>query len=196
MDKPNKLDRKSRFGQVREIHNQDKDSGEWIRLEDLAKKYNVSISSLSRVEHGADPSISILKAYSETFNVSLAYLLDVDESEDMKASSVIKELGLSDTSVTTLKEILSLSSKGYDLTAVVNAFLGNREFTVGFFQTLLTYLENDNNDMASSILFSSLKEYIEMVVKLKLRTVLEERKKMGEIIAAIPDEIKYTSEDN
>ena len=148
------------------------------------------------MEHGADPSISILKAYSETFNVSLAYLLDVDESEDMKASSVIKELGLSDTSVTTLKEILSLSSKGYDLTAVVNAFLGNREFTVGFFQTLLTYLENDNNDMASSILFSSLKEYIEMVVKLKLRTVLEERKKMGEIIAAIPDEIKYTSEDN
>ena len=44
------LDGKSRFGQVRELYNQDRDVGEGITLEALEEKSHTSASTLSRVE--------------------------------------------------------------------------------------------------------------------------------------------------
>ena len=77
------------------------------------------------------------------------------------------------------------------MSAVVDAFLGNGELTLGFFQDLLAYLKNDNNGIVGDILFASLKDYIEKVVKPHLRTVLEKSEKMDKAIADIPDEVKY-----
>jgi len=191
MADPTNLDGKSRLGQVRELYNQDRDANDRITLEALARKYNFSVSTLSRAEHGAEPIGSILKAYSETFGVTVEYLLGMDESKGMRETTIIRELGLTDTSATTLKEMVAVSAKENDLSAVANAFLGNREATVGFFQGLLSYLKNDDKGMLSDILFLSLKEYIEMAVKPKLRMVIEASQKEDESIANIPDEVKY-----
>lgn len=192
MDDNTNLDGKTRFGQVRELYNQDRDANEGITLETLAEKYHISASTLSRIETGKqEPNVSVLKAYSETFGVTLEYLLGMNESADMKATTIIRGLGLTDTSAITLREMVDLSSKENDLSAVANAFLGNREATVGFFQGLLYYLKNDDNDMLSDIFFRSLKKYIESAVKPKLRMVIEKSLKEDEAIANIPDEIKY-----
>lgn len=192
MDDSINLDGKTRFGQVRELYNQDRNANEGITLEALYEKSGISVSTLSKVENGkTSPSVDVLKAYSETFGVTLGYLLGINESEDMKATAVVRELGLTDTTATTLKEILALSSPENDLSAVVDAFLGNGELTLGFFQDLLAYLKNDNNGIVGDILFASLKDYIEKVVKPHLRTVLEKSEKMDKAIADIPDEVKY-----
>lgn len=192
MDDHTNLDGKTRLGQVRELYNQDRDANEGITLEALAEKAHTTPSTLSRVENGiTGPSVNVLKVYSETFGVTAGYLLGISENEDMKINAVVRELGLTNTTAATLKEILASSSKESDLSAAVNAFLGNGESTVGFFLDLLNYLKNDDDSRLSVILFSFLEDYIKKVVKPQLKTALEKNQKMDEDYASIPDEVKY-----
>lgn len=193
MDSSTNIDGKSRLGQVRELHNQGrKVDEEWITLEALAEKYHISAATLSRAETGkSEPSVSVLKAYSEEFSVTLEYLLGISENEDMKTTAVVRELGLTDTTATTLKKILVSSSKESDLSAAVNAFLGNGEYTEVFFLNLLNYLKNDDDRRLSNNLFLFLEDYIKEVVKPQLKSVLEKSQATDEYIASIPDEVKY-----
>lgn len=192
MDNHTNLDGKTRLGQIRELYNQDRDANEGITLEALAKKANTTASTLSRVETGkTGPSVDVLKVYSETFGVTAGYLLGISENEDMKINAVVRELGLTDTTATTLKEILASSSKESDLSAAVNAFLGNGESTVIFFLNLFNYLKNDGDSRVNDILFTFLEDYIKKVVKPQLKSVLEKSQAMDEYYASIPDEVKY-----
>lgn len=189
-----------RFGEVRELFNEDKNMGERITLEMLAKKYNVSVATLSRVERGEqEPNISVIKAYSETFCVTPGYLLRLDESEKMKETAIIRTLGLTDSATTTLKEILASSSKENDLLAVLNAFLGNGKSTIKFFQDMLHYLKNCDRDvfnvdkdLLGDALFSSMRNYIDNMVKSQLRTVLERTQKMEELSIPNTGKVKYS----
>lgn len=193
MDSSNNLDGKSRFGQVRELFNEDKTVGERITLDMLAKKYNTSASTLSRIEKGAQqPGVNELKAYSETFGVTLGYLLGIDESENMKETAIIRSLGLTDSAAQTLKEIMASSSQENDLSAVLNALLGNGKLTVKFFDDLLHYLQNENGDVFSidrdilgGVLFSSMRDYIDKVVKIQLRKVLPKTQQLE--CLSVPD---------
>jgi len=148
------IDGKTRFGQVRELYNQEHKRGEQVTLEKLGEMCHTSPATFSRIEKGeTDPSIDVIKTYSELFGVTTAYLMGVDETDAIKETAAIKKLGLTDTTGNTLRNISAMSTDKNDLMALVNAFLGNGELTLGFFQNLLFYIEDENMDIEGDILF-------------------------------------------
>lgn len=188
----------TRYGKLREEYNER--NNKTLSQNDLAKKFHTSKSSISRIENGiTTPSPDILKEYSKFFDVSIEYLTDFSSAKKPENSIVGHELGITDDVVETLKFIKTLSTEGNNYTAVLNAFINNKEQTYNFISTILLYLaaEYENIDANNqhiqtndALLISNIASYIQNFVKPQLEPVLKKYSETSQELANIPIEIK------
>lgn len=174
-----------------------KDDSEEIDQEFIAKQLKISTSTVSRYENkNTNPSPEAIVLYSKLFDVSLDYIL----IDDVKAKTAInarvsEELGINDDVANTLADIHELSKEEYDLTAVLHAFIGNRENTVYLMGIILNYLAKEelynNSSENDALILSSLLRYINLHVKPQLKDVVQKYID-GQ---ALPDESYFSSYD-
>lgn len=177
------------------------DKSEEITQDMIADKFGITKSTISRFENGeTNVHAPELLYYSRLLGVSIEYLLDDNlKAKQPKNMRVGTDLGVTDAVADTMSLVndISKSSKYIiDLTAVLHAFIGNGENTVALLQTIFHYLAaeqqlgtNTNND---ALIISNLMRYIDVVVKPQLQEVLSKYNEEQEMIANIPDEIKYS----
>lgn len=166
---------------VREEYNET--HSEIITQTAMATKTKVNKSTISRIEKGQlTPSLEIVIAYHETFNVSMEYLIGESTSKQPENMKVGKDLGINDTAANTMKMIKSMSTPAYDYSAVLNAFIGNNENTFNLMTTLLSYFstqyinkeqQNSNSHTMDALILSNLMTYIDHFVKPQLESVIE-----------------------
>lgn len=137
---------KYRLKEVREDYNKrNSDKGIEITQEDMAKKCYTTKSTISRMEKGeTEPTINTLIKYAETFDVSIDYLLRYADAKNPEHRTVSHELGLSDKAIETLKYIKKNAAfEDYDISALVNAFIGSGSATFDYFNDLFNIMSDE-----------------------------------------------------
>lgn len=173
------------------------DTKDDIRQEDIAKMVGLKKSDISKLENGKRKPTDIdLLTYSKLFNVSLDYILDdTVKAKQPKNATISRKLGITDAVADTMKDIRDASSKEYDYSAVLNAFIGNGENTFSFiseiFACLLSEHVNGRNATNDALMISNILNYLEKYVKPQLTEVLERRRQYEEQLDDLPPEVRY-----
>lgn len=143
MQKNNNYERKpNRFREAREWYNERHDMR--INQSDMSKICHTSESTISAIEKNVrEPVPSIIRGYSETFNVSMEYLLGYSDAREYTNATVSHELGLTDEAIETLKYIKQMSCNDDDISALVSAFIGNGDKTYSLFRNMFDALAAD-----------------------------------------------------
>lgn len=97
---------------------------------ELAEQLHISQSTLDKAENGELPSLSTVTAYHDFFHVPYSTLLGETDTYDSDNLHLNKELGLSDDCIATIKNLPPISL------AMLNCFLGKKEYTELFFYNL------------------------------------------------------------
>jgi transcriptional regulator with XRE-family HTH domain len=153
-----------------------------IHQEDIAKMVGLKKSDISKLENGhRKPTYKDLLTYSKLFHVSLDYILDnTVKAKKPQNATISRQLGITDAVADTMKSIRDVSSKEYDYSAVLNAFIGNGENTFNFINEIFTYLlsehVNGRNATIDALMISNILNYLEKYVKPQLTEVLERRR--------------------
>lgn len=181
------------FARLRERYNEN--SPVLLSQAALAKKFGVSKSTISRLENDLEyrPKAELLQQYSDFFKVSLNDLTGTkpDIRREQQATA-LRAMGLSDSAVETLQHIADTSTSSLNLMALVNALMGSGEHTVTFLLEIMDRLKSDDrNAFVDFISSEMIQAFFNDVVKPQMRTSLEKSRKMDELIAGVPDEIKY-----
>lgn len=137
---------KYRLKEIRENYNKlNSDKGIEITQEDMAKKCYTTKSTISRMEKGeTEPTVNTLIKYAETFDVSIDYLLRYTNAKNPEHRTVSHELGLSDKAIETLKYIKKNAAfEDYDISALVNAFIGSGSATFDLFNDLFNIMSDE-----------------------------------------------------
>lgn len=173
------------------------DTKDDIRQEDIAKMVGLKKSDISKLENGKRKPTDIdLLTYSKLFNVSLDFILDdTVKAKQPKNATISRKLGITDAVADTMKDIRDASSKEYDYSAVLNAFIGNGENTFSFiseiFACLLSEHVNGRNATNDALMISNILNYLEKYVKPQLTEVLERRRQYEEQLDGLPPEVRY-----
>ncbi len=173
------------------------DTKDDIRQEDIAKMVGLKKSDISKLENGKRKPTDIdLLTYSKLFNVSLDYILDdTVKAKQPKNATISRKLGITDAVADTMKDIRDASSKEYDYSAVLNAFIGNGENTFSFiseiFACLLSEHVNGRNATNDALMISNTLNYLKKYVKPQLTEVLERRRQYEEQLDDLPPEVRY-----
>lgn len=121
----------------------------------MADKCRISSSTISRYERGETfPNQEVLNVYCETFDVTMEYLTGYAKSNKNENMKVAHNLGITDDTIETLELINAFSDNANDYISVINAFINNKEFTLGFTQNILKYVttvisSTDNGDIGN-----------------------------------------------
>ena len=187
----------NRFKQLRLEYNNlvsaDKDE---LSQTDLANEMGLVRSHISKLESGkTNPTLEDYIYYHGKFGVTIEYLLGETNSKKPKNMRVGKDLGVTDAVADTMKDIRDASSKEYDYSAVLNAFIGNGENTFSFiseiFACLVSEHVNGRNATNDALMISNILNYLEKYVKPQLTEVLERRRQYEEQLDNLPPEVRY-----
>lgn len=157
----------------------------------IAKEMGVTRSKISHLESGDyRPTLDDYIYYHNKFGVTIEYLLGETASKKLSNINAGRDLGITDAAADTLRIIKNRSIKDDNLSAVVSAFLGNREATMCFFDQIFSYLlsehVNGKNPTVDALMISEIVNYIEFYVRPALTEVLERKKhydeKMHEVL--------------
>ena len=180
------------FATLRENYNSDKDKRkDRMTQEKLGKMLGVSGPTISKYESGEMiPGHDIVQGYARIFKVSTDYLLGTTTpSQSTRDDIAYRKLGLTDDAVKTIKMITENSSAALDLSALLNAFLSGGEHTVLLFQSLLRYLENDDNEWNNMLLLRELKPYLRDIVEPKIQTAIRNSQRENDAILEAQDQL-------
>ena len=187
----------NRFKQLRLEYNQ-KVSPDIDELSqtDLANEMGLVRSHISKLESGkTNPTLDDYIYYHDKFGVTIEYLLGETMAKKPKNLRVGADLGVTDAVADTMTDIRRASSKEYDYSAVLNAFIGNGVNTFNFiseiFSCLLSEHINGRNATNDALMISNILNYLEKYVKPQLTAVLERRKQYEEQLSELPPEAKY-----
>ena len=173
------------------------DKKDEIRQDDIAKMVGLGKSNISKLENETrKPTAEDLLAYSKLCHVSLDYILDDKvKAKQPKNATISRQLGITDAVADTMRNIRDASSKEYDYSAVLNAFIGNGENTFSFiseiFSCLLSEHVNGRNATNDALMISNILNYLEKYVKPQLTEVLERRRQYEEQLDDLPPEVRY-----
>ncbi len=136
----------NRFKQLRLEYNNlvsaDKDE---LSQTDLANEMGLVRSHISKLESGKNnPTLEDYIYYHGKFGVTIEYLLGETNSKKPKNMRVGKDLGVTDAVADTMKDIRDASSKEFDYSAVLNAFIGNGENTFSFISEIFACLLSEH----------------------------------------------------
>ena len=157
-----------------------------IRQEDIAKMVGLNKSDISKLENGhRKPTYKDLLTYSKLFHVSLDYILDdTVKAKKPQNATISRQLGITDAVAETMKKINKHSSKEYDYSAVLNAFIGNGEYTFDFISQIFTYLlsehKNGNSTTMDALMIHTIMTYIDNFVRPQLKDVMNRRQSYEE----------------
>ncbi len=183
-----------------------------LRAQDLAKIFKqmsptvkISDGTMSNIENGhIHPSFEVLKCYHDYFKVPYETLMGeggiAKKPEHMIASA---ELGLSDEALDTIKSLLP------DSLEMLNALIGNKEYTTLFLHNMLMNLhelyelsEHPKEDVGMSnaelytkarrALEDSMTRYLLDQPYTNLKRKFKRIDKEKEYLATIPDEEKFS----
>lgn len=183
---------------IREEYNESlSDKKDEIRQDDIAKIVGLGKSNISKLENETrKPTVDDLLTYSKVCHVSLDYIMDDSvKAKQPKNATISRQLGITDAVADTMKAIRAASSKEYDYSAVLNAFIGNGENTFSFiseiFACLLSEHVNGRNATNDALMISNILNYLEKYVKPQLTEVLERRRQYEEQLDDLPPEVRY-----
>ena len=187
----------NRFKQLRLEYNNhvsaDKDE---LSQTDLANEMGLVRSHISKLESGkTNPTLEDYIYYHDKFGVTIEYLLGETNSKKPKNMRVGRDLGVTDAVADTMTDIRKASSKEYDYSAVLNAFIGNGENTFSFiseiFACLLSEHVNGRTATNDALMISNILNYLEKYVKPQLTEALERRRQYEEQLDDLPPEVRY-----
>lgn len=194
-------DNENRFKKARRIYNEAKEhKSDEITLQKLADLTHMDKGTYSKLESGKiNPTLEHVKLYHEKFGVTMEYLayesIHAMFPENVRVSS---DLGVTDAVADTMVILKNMSTDEANYTAVLNAFIGNKDATFNFINSILTYLYCDfidnkkNSSVYDALMTTTVINYINQYIKPQLQPVLETRHKIIERNA----EIKSSQEDS
>ena len=97
---------------------------------ELAEKLHISQATVDNAENGILKSLSTVIAYHDYFHIPYSTLLEETECENIDNVHINMELGLSDSSISSIKSLSPVSL------AMLNCFLGKGASTELFFNNL------------------------------------------------------------
>lgn len=193
--------KENHFKAARRVYNENQEyKSEEITQSDLAKIIHRDKGNISKLEAGKLKTITLeqVMLYHEKFGVSMEYLvydtINAMFPENIRVSS---DLGVTDSVADTMVMLKNMSSDENDYTAVLNAFLGNKEATFNFINSILTYLYCDfsdnkkNSSVYDALITTTVINYINQYIKPQLQPMLEAKHKIIENQA----DITPTTED-
>ena len=165
--------KKTTFKKLRDDYNETHNKR--ISQQYIADKAFVSKSTISRIENGEiEPSIEVIKAYCEIFNVSIEYLTNIKQTNDTLSA---REMGISEEVISTYHKIDELSNSDENILAVLNSLIGNEQYTVDLLNSILYYLStqefNGSNRMLDDFLTERVFFYINNIMKPQLQKVIK-----------------------
>ena len=164
--------RQTIFAKLRENYNDT--HSKRISQKDVGDIAHVSKSTISRIENGEiQPTIDIIKAYSDTFNVSMEYL--TGKAQPKKSTSA-HDIGISKEVISTYQKIDALSNSDENILAVLNSLIGNEQHTIILLQNILKYLTNQeiygSNKSFDDLFIGEIKNYVNIIMKPQLQKVI------------------------
>lgn len=117
-----------------------------LRIEDVAKKVDISRSVLSCYENDKQlPGYEILGKLADFYNVSLDYIFGKVANPKRENINIGERIGLSDTAIATIeahKQIeIPIDSGLLNIPLVLNSMLENEQFCSTFFPNFLKYFD-------------------------------------------------------
>ena len=191
MEKGNKISEKTVFAELREQYNER--NSKRITQKEIAEKLSVDRTSISRLENGQrQPTPEDIQVYCEIFDVTLESIMNTENTNQNKDRAILHSLGLTDASIDTIAILKEYSTGEENLISLLNAFIGNKEFTIVFLQQILCYLANTNgvqqyndfrNSPAYDFFVKGFMEYINVTVRNQVQGSLKKLIKSNEISA-------------
>lgn len=181
------------FAKLRERYNETHNT--YLSQAALAKEFEVGAATINRLETDPKyrPKAKLLQQYSDFFKVSLYDLTGTkpDNRREQQAMA-LRAIGLSDSTVETLRHIADTSTSSLNLMGLVNAIMGSGEHTITFLLEIMDRLKSDDRN-AFVDLFSSevVRVFFDDVVKPQMRTSLEKSRKVDDLIASAPNGTEY-----
>lgn len=173
---------------ARRRYNENLEAGKHeVTQQDMAKILNVDKSIISKLESGKKPAtLENVLEYHKKFDVSMEFLVENLPSVNYENIRVSSDLGITDDVADTMVMLKQASSDDMNLTAVLNAFIGNKEATYNLMNTILMYLysEYTNHDRPSQIydtlMTTTIIQYLNQFVKPQLSQVLKAKERCDE----------------
>jgi len=166
---------------------------------ELADKMNIHQTTVSNAENGIFKSLSTYIAYHDYFHVPYSTLFGETDIMDINNLTVNKELGLSDDSITTIKNLSPIAR------SMLNVLLSKQHNTDNFFNTLAEYIfsmymylndsETSKNDESyqqlRKLALHSFEDYMKTITFQDLKKVLIALDEQQQMIS----EHEYSSEE-
>ena len=178
------------FKAARRMYNENcENKSEEITQLDLAKLLNKDKANISKLESGKLKTITLeqVMLYHEKFNVSMEYLVyDSIQAMFPENTRISSDLGITDSVADTMIMLKNMSNAESDYTAILNAFIGNKEATFNFINSILTYLYCDfsdnkkNSSVYDALITTTVINYINQYIKPQLQPMLEAKHKIVE----------------
>ena len=160
------------FAKLRESYNET--HSKIISQNYMATKSSVSKSTISRVENGEiQPTMNIIKAYSDVFHVSIEYLTGITQP---KKSIPAHDIGISEEVISTYHKVEKLSNSDANILAVLNSLIGNEQYTIILLQNILNYLTNQEVHGScksfDNLFIEEMLKYVNDIMKPQLQKVI------------------------